>query len=71
VVIANILAPVIIQLLSEKDLLSYVTPNGRLILSGIIEEQGAGVVEALAAAGGRALDVITSGDWVTFVAGHR
>jgi ribosomal protein L11 methyltransferase len=71
VVVANILAPVIIQLLSEKDLLSYVAPDGRLILSGIIEEQGPEVVEALTAACGQALDVLTSGDWVTFIAGHR
>jgi ribosomal protein L11 methyltransferase len=71
VVVANILAPVIIQLLSEKELLSYVAPDGRLILSGIIEEQGPGVIDALTSAGGWALSVIHSGDWVTFVAGHR
>ncbi len=70
VVVANILAPVIVHLLREEGLMNYVAPDGRLVLSGIIAEQGDEVVEALAAAGGVALNVITTGDWVTFVAGH-
>lgn len=71
VVVANILAPVIIQLLSEKGLLSYLAADGRLVLSGIIVEQGPDVEAALASAGGRVLDTIVSGDWITFIAGHR
>jgi ribosomal protein L11 methyltransferase len=71
VVVANILAPVIIFLLSEKGLLDYVAPGGRLILSGIIQEQGPDIETALVAAGGKVLDIITAGDWVTYVAGHR
>jgi len=67
VVVANILAPVIIQLLSEKGLLDYVAPGGALILSGIIDEQGPEVEAALRAAGGRVRRVIAAGDWVTLI----
>ncbi|MFO7663533.1 MAG: 50S ribosomal protein L11 methyltransferase [Chloroflexota bacterium] len=71
VVAANILAPVIIQLLSAKGLLDYLEPGGRLILSGIIHEQGPGVIQALAMAGGEVVDTITFGDWVTYIAGYN
>lgn len=71
IVVANILAPVIIQLLNEKGLLGHVAPGGKLILSGIIQEQGPDVVAALAAAGGQMQQTITAGDWVTLIAGHR
>ena len=71
VVVANILAPVIIRLLDEKGLLGYVAPGGRLILSGIIEEQRPAVEIALVAAGGYVQQTITAGDWVTLIAGHR
>lgn len=70
IVVANILAPVIIGLLSERGLLDYVAPDGYLILSGIIDEQGPDVEAALTAAGGQVRRVITAGDWVTYVAGH-
>ena len=71
IVVANILAPVIIQLLSEKGLLDYVAPKGRLILSGIILEQGPAVEEAIAEAGGQVKDTIVAGDWITYIAGRR
>jgi len=70
VVVANILAPVIMGLLERSNLLGYVTSAGDLVLSGIIEEQGAAVEEAIAAAGGQVKRIITAGDWVTYVAGH-
>ncbi len=70
VVVANILAPVIIELLERKGLLDYVTPAGDLVLSGIIEEQGPAIEAALAAAGGQVKRIITAGDWVTYIAGH-
>lgn len=71
VVLANILAPVIIQLLGERGLLSHVAADGRLVLSGIIVEQGPDVEAALASAGGKVVDTIVAGDWITFIAGHR
>lgn len=71
VVVANILAPVIIQLLSEMGLLSYVADDGQLVLSGIIQEQGQSVEDAILSAGGRVQRTITAGDWVTIIAGHR
>ena len=71
VVVANILAPVIIQLLRDDGLLDYVAPDGRLILSGIIMEQGPAVEGAIAEAGGQVIRTITAGDWVTYIAGPR
>lgn len=71
IVVANILAPVIIQLLNEKGLLGHVAPGGRLILSGIIQEQSPDVKAALLSAGGQVRQTITAGDWVTLIAGHR
>lgn len=70
VVVANILAPVLLRLLSDDGLLSYVRDDGRLILSGIIDEQGPEIEIGVAEAGGRVVDVITAGDWVTYVVGH-
>ncbi|MEZ4641499.1 MAG: 50S ribosomal protein L11 methyltransferase [Chloroflexota bacterium] len=68
VVVVNILAPVIIALLQEDALMSYVAGNGRLILSGIIEEQAEGVETAVIAAGGQILQKLTVRDWVAFIA---
>jgi ribosomal protein L11 methyltransferase len=67
IVVVNILAPVIIELLQTGGLLDYVAEGGRLILSGIIEEQGQGVIEAVEAAGGRVEQTYTVRDWVAFV----
>lgn len=71
VVVANILAPVIIHLLDEDGLLDTVAPDGRLILSGIIQEQGDAVEEAIKTAGGQVERTITTGDWVTIIAGRQ
>ncbi|MCB8989145.1 MAG: 50S ribosomal protein L11 methyltransferase [Ardenticatenaceae bacterium] len=68
VVVVNILAPVIIALLQEDGLMSYVAGNGRLILSGIIEEQAEGVETAVIAAGGQILQKLTVRDWVALIA---
>ncbi len=67
IVVVNILAPVIISLLQQDGLLDYVAENGRLILSGIIEEQGEGVVTAVAAAGGRIIETYQVRDWMAYV----
>ncbi|MCZ7674020.1 MAG: 50S ribosomal protein L11 methyltransferase [Chloroflexi bacterium] len=58
-VVVNILAPVIIAMFQQDELLSYVGENGRLILSGIIEVQGNDVEAALAAAGGYVVEKVT------------
>ena len=68
-VVANILAPVIIRLLGE-GLGELVPPGGVLILSGILEEQAAGVLEAARAAGFENQRRLQEGDWVA-LALHR
>ena len=67
VVVVNILAPVIIKLFQQNELLSYVGANGRLILSGIIEEQGAGVETAVAEAGGCVVEKLQIRDWISYI----
>jgi ribosomal protein L11 methyltransferase len=69
-VVVNILAPVVIDLLNNAGLLAYVAPQGRLILSGIIDAQADDVRHALAAAGGSVVETLPIGDWVTFIAAH-
>jgi len=62
-VLANILAPVIIQLF-EDGLADLVTPGGSLILAGIIEEQAADVLAAARARGLELADRRQINDWV-------
>lgn len=62
-VLANILAPIIIRLLSE-GLGDLVAPGGLLILSGILEEQAQDVQTAAQAHGFYVLDQRQQGDWV-------
>jgi len=71
IVVVNILAPVIIAMLTDDGLMEYVGQNGRLILSGIIDEQVAGVETAVINAGGTILQRLTIRDWVTLVVGHN
>ncbi|MCB8985501.1 MAG: 50S ribosomal protein L11 methyltransferase [Ardenticatenaceae bacterium] len=71
VVVVNILAPVIITLLSEYDLMHYVAPGGRLILSGIIDQQAEAVETAVRAANGRVQQQLQVRDWVSYVIGHQ
>lgn len=66
-VVVNILAPVIILLLTEHDLMGYVAPAGKLILSGIIDEQLDDVVAALKAAGGQVVEKFVVRDWVALI----
>ncbi len=67
-VLVNILAPVILALLREDDLLSYAAENGRFIFSGIIHEQVAEVERAIQTAGGKISEKRSMGDWVALVA---
>lgn len=66
-VVVNILAPVIISLLGEGALLDYVTADGRLVLSGIIEDQSVQVENAIAGANGELCRSLVTRDWVTLV----
>ena len=70
-VVVNILATVIIAMLGEDDLLDYVAGEGRLLLSGIIEEQLPALQSALADAGGAIVEQWAVRDWVTVVARHK
>jgi len=62
-VLANILAPVIIRLF-EAGLAELVDPGGVIILSGILKEQGQGVVEAGGAKGLTLSETRQMGDWI-------
>jgi ribosomal protein L11 methyltransferase len=65
-VLANILAPVIIRLFND-GLADLVTPGGKMVLSGILTEQGAGVIEAAEKHGLKFIEQRQSGDWVAIV----
>ena len=67
IVVANILAPVIVRMLGE-DLGELLTQDGTLILSGILEEQGAEVIHAIKESGLRLSQTHQIEDWVTFEA---
>jgi ribosomal protein L11 methyltransferase len=66
-VLANILAPVLVQLLSQ-GLGELVLPNGWLILSGILLEQSPEVESALEMHGYRVIRKSQMGDWVALAA---
>ncbi|MGH2538434.1 MAG: 50S ribosomal protein L11 methyltransferase, partial [Candidatus Promineifilaceae bacterium] len=68
IVVVNILAPVIVELLTAGRLMEFVAASSWLILSGIITDQQAQVVAAVAAAGGRVERALTADDWVTLLA---
>ncbi len=62
-VLANILAPVIIRLLAA-GLADLVEPGGTIILSGILQDQAQGVLDAAQAKGLRPQETRRMGDWV-------
>ena len=66
-VAANILAVVLTAMLRE-NLAGLMAPGGRIILSGILQEQSAGVEQALADAGLRLEEKRRREDWVALVA---
>ena len=65
VVVANILAHILIEIMA--DLRAALAPAGRLILSGIIAEQEGAMLAALAAHNLRIIERHTMDDWVAFV----
>ncbi len=62
-VLANILAPVIIRLF-DTGLAELLEPGGVIILSGILQEQGQGVIDAAEARGLKLSKSREMGDWV-------
>ncbi|HSL45694.1 MAG TPA: 50S ribosomal protein L11 methyltransferase, partial [Anaerolineales bacterium] len=62
-VVANILAPVIIRLF-DAGLADLMEKGGGIILSGILQEQAQGVIEAAQAKGLRLNEQKQIGDWV-------
>lgn len=66
-VLVNILAPVIIELFEQNNLMDYAAENGRLILSGIITEQIAEIDRVVDAVGGQITERMSMGDWVGLV----
>lgn len=69
IVVVNILAPVIISMLRDGPLMAYVARQGRLVLSGIIDQQLEGVEAALVDAGAEVIDRLLVRDWVAVIAG--
>jgi len=67
VVVVNILAEVIVELLGQ-GLASVVAPDGRLILAGIIQPRAADVQVALLAQGMTIAGRLEEGDWVALLA---
>lgn len=65
-VVANILAPVILELF-EKGLADLVKPNGALILSGILSEQRTEIEAALKRKGFQQINCHQQGDWVALL----
>jgi ribosomal protein L11 methyltransferase len=66
-VLVNILAPVIVELFDQDELLEFAAENGRFILSGIIDEQVVEVERAVLTAGGQIVERMSMGDWVALV----
>ena len=66
-IFANILAPVLVQLL-DQGMGELVLPEGCLILSGILAEQSQDVQMALAEHGFKRLEKRQQGDWVALAA---
>ena len=66
VVLANILAHILIAMFG-KGLSDTVSPQGLLILGGILEHQAQSVLEAASPYGFRLIETFKDGDWVVLV----
>ncbi|MBK8984840.1 MAG: 50S ribosomal protein L11 methyltransferase [Chloroflexi bacterium] len=71
VVVVNILAPIIVNLFEQHDLMGYAAPGGSLILSGIIDQQAEEIETAVRAANGRVQQQLQVRDWVSYIIRHR
>jgi ribosomal protein L11 methyltransferase len=65
-VLANILAPVIIRLF-DAGLADLLAPGGKMVLSGILDQQAQGVIEAAEAKGLKKIDMRQIADWVAIL----
>jgi len=65
-VLANILAPVLIQLLKE-GLARTISPGGKLVMAGILETQAESVIQASKTAGLNLVNQYQQDDWVALV----
>lgn len=65
-VLANILAPVIIRLF-DLGLADLAAPGGKVVLSGILDEQAGEVINSAAAHGLRQVETRQMGDWVAIL----
>jgi ribosomal protein L11 methyltransferase len=66
-VVVNILAPIIMSMIKEDNLLAYLSDGGRLVLSGIIKDQEDEINETVENAGGRVERTLSVRDWITWV----
>jgi ribosomal protein L11 methyltransferase len=71
IIVVNILAPVIISLLREQQLLDFLSQAGKLILSGIIEDQYEDVYRTVHAVGGEVNKKLTTRDWICLVTNKK
>jgi ribosomal protein L11 methyltransferase len=69
IVVANILAHILIELMA--DLAAALSPDGKLILSGLIAEQEAEIIAAATAQNLAIIDRQTEEDWVALVVVHK
>jgi ribosomal protein L11 methyltransferase len=67
VIVVNILAPTIQALLLDQQLLTYLSDDGHIILSGIIEDQLDDVQSSLDIVGGEVTEKLITRDWVCLV----
>ena len=65
-VVANIIAPVLLKLL-DQGLTDLVAPQGRLILSGILQEQAQTVLDSTGQLGLQLVQTKEEGDWVALL----
>lgn len=67
IVVVNILATVIMPMLTDEQLLSFARPQGLFIFSGIVSTQADEFINTVITMGGEIVEQTTQEDWVAFV----
>lgn len=67
IVVANILCPILIEMLDNQQLLTYVKDGGFLILSGILAVQAEEIGRAINDEKGTIIETMVQGDWIAIV----